>query len=98
MKKSNDKIEMYVGTDVFLDLGRSPAEAQDLNLRSDMLSALIDLIEKKKLSKAGAAKRLGVTQARIAELRKGNISVFSLPDLVEMIANADVAKIHTGSA
>ena len=44
---------------VFADLGFSPVEARNLRLRSQMMTALRNFIEKEKLTHAEAARRLG---------------------------------------
>jgi predicted XRE-type DNA-binding protein len=73
---------------VFLDLGFSPAEARNLRMRSQMMTALRRFIEKEGLTHAEAAKRLRVTQARISDPTRGKISRFSLDTLVNMLTGA----------
>lgn len=79
--------------DVFRDLGFSPAEARNLRIRSDLMTALRKFIEKEGLTQAQAAKRLKVSQPRISDLTRGKISRFSLDTLVNMLTDAgmDVA-------
>ena len=74
--------------DVFADLGFSPAEARNLRLRSDLMTALRKFIEKESLTQADAAKRLKVSQPRISDLTRGKISRFSLDTLVNMVTDA----------
>ena len=64
------------------------AEAENMKLRSDLMMALKDYIEREKLSQAEAAERLGVTQPRISDLIRGKISLFSLDTLVTMVTSA----------
>jgi predicted XRE-type DNA-binding protein len=73
---------------VFADLGFSPVEARNLRLRSQMMTALRNFIEKEKLTQAEAARRLGVSQPRISDLARGQISRFSLDTLVNMLSDA----------
>lgn len=73
---------------VFFDLGFSPAEARNLRLRSQMMTALRNFIEKESLTQADAAKRLKVSQPRISDLTRGKISRFSLDALVNMLTDA----------
>jgi predicted XRE-type DNA-binding protein len=73
---------------VFLDVGFTPAEARNLRMRSDMMTALRKFIEKEELTQAAAARRLKVTQPRISDLTRGKISRFSLDTLVNMLADA----------
>jgi predicted XRE-type DNA-binding protein len=74
--------------DVFLDLGFSPAEARNLRLRSELMTALRKFIEHQGLTQAAAAKRLKVSQPRISDLTRGKISRFSLDSLVNMLTDA----------
>jgi predicted XRE-type DNA-binding protein len=73
---------------VFADLGFSPAEARNLRLRSQMMTALRKFIEKEGLTQAGAARRLSVSQPRVSDLTRGKISRFSLDTLVNMLSDA----------
>jgi predicted XRE-type DNA-binding protein len=73
---------------VFADLGFSAVEARNLRLRSQMMTALQNFIEKEKLTQAEAARRLRVSQPRISDLTRGQISRFSLDTLVNMLADA----------
>jgi predicted XRE-type DNA-binding protein len=73
---------------VFADLGFSPAEARNLRMRSQMMTALRKFIEKGGLTQAEAARRLKVSQPRISDLTRGKISRFSLDTLVNMLTDA----------
>ena len=86
--------------DVFTDLGFAPAEAENLRIRSAMMRALVAFIRKEKLTQAGAAKRLGVTQPRISDLTRGKIHLFSIDNLVVLLAAAGLrvdVKIKTAA-
>ena len=74
--------------DVFTDLGFAPAEAENLRIRSAMMRALVAFIRKEKLTQAQAAKRLGVTQPRVSDLMRGKIHLFSIDNLVVLLAAA----------
>ena len=74
--------------DVFADLGFSPAEARNLRIRSELMTALRKFIEREGLTQADAAKRLRVSQPRISDLTRGKISRFSLDTLVNMLTDA----------
>jgi len=76
--------------DVFRDLGFSPAEARNLQLRSQMMTALRKFIVRVGLTQAEAAKRLQVTQPRISDLTRRKISRFSLDVLVNMLAEIGI--------
>jgi predicted XRE-type DNA-binding protein len=73
---------------VFADLGFSPVEARNLRLRSQMMTALRNFIEKERLTQAEAARRFKVSQPRISDLTRGHISRFSLDTLVNMLSDA----------
>jgi predicted XRE-type DNA-binding protein len=73
---------------VFADLGFSPAESRNLRIRSEMMTALRNFIEKEGLTQADAARRLKVSQPRISDLTRGKISRFSLDTLVNMLTDA----------
>jgi predicted XRE-type DNA-binding protein len=75
-------------SNVFADLGFSPAEARNLRMRSQMMTALRKFLEKEGLTQAEAARRLKVTQPRISDLTRGKISRFSLDALVNMLTDA----------
>ena len=82
MKATKDR-----GT-VFSSLGFSLAEARNLRMRSQLMTALRKFIEKQRLTQAKAAKRLKVTQPRVSDLIRGKISRFSLDALVTMSSDA----------
>ena len=74
--------------DVFSDLGFTPAEAENLRIRSAMIRALIDFVRKNKRTQARAARLLGVSQPRISDLMRGKIHLFSIDNLVKLLAAA----------
>ena len=76
--------------EVFRDLGFSPAEARNLRIRSELMTALRKFIEKEGLTQAEAAKRLKVSQPRISDLTRGKISRFSLDTLVKILTDAGI--------
>ena len=66
----------------------TPAEALNMQMRSDRMVALKKIIKAKGWTQAEAAKQLGVTQPRISDLLRGKISLFGLDSLVNMMAAA----------
>ena len=66
----------------------TPAEAENMKLRSALMMALKDHIAAKGLSQSEAAKLFGVTQPRISDLMRGKIDLFGLDTLVNMVAAA----------
>jgi len=69
----------------------SPVEAENMKLRSRLMIAVRDHIERQELSQAQAAKLFGVTQPRISDLVRGKIELFSIDMLVNM---ASAAGLH----
>lgn len=74
------------GGNVFADLGFSPKEAENLKIRSLLMSELRDLIAG--LTQVNAAQLLGVSQPRISDLKRGKIGLFTIDALVNMLASA----------
>jgi predicted XRE-type DNA-binding protein len=53
-----------------------------------MMRALVAFIRKERLTQAQAAKLLGVTQPRVSDLMRGKIHLFSIDNLVALLAEA----------
>jgi predicted XRE-type DNA-binding protein len=66
----------------------TPAQAENMKLRSALMMALKDHIVRTGLSQSEAAKLLGVTQPRVSDLMRGKIELFGLDTLVNMITAA----------
>lgn len=66
----------------------TPAEAENMKLRSSLMIALKEHVAATGLSQADAAKLFGVTQPRISDLVRGKINLFGLDALVNMAAAA----------
>jgi predicted XRE-type DNA-binding protein len=66
----------------------TPAQAENMKLRSTLIMALKDHIARAGLSQSEAAKLLGVTQPRVSDLMRGKIELFGLDTLVNMIGAA----------
>jgi predicted XRE-type DNA-binding protein len=76
------------GYDVFSDLGFNAAEAENLRIRSAMMRALASSIRNNELTQVRAAKVLGVSQPRVSDLMSGKIHLFSIDNLVILLAAA----------
>ena len=81
-------IEVQEFADVFDALADTPAEAANMKARSDLLSALTDLVKSWELTQDQAAARLGITRPRLNDLVRGKLSKFSLDALVNLTAAA----------
>jgi predicted XRE-type DNA-binding protein len=66
----------------------TPAQAENMKLRSALIIALKHHIARAGLNQSKAAKLLGVTQPRISDLMRGKIELFGLDTLVNMIGAA----------
>ena len=71
---------------VFFDLF-DPDEAAELTMRAELLRGLQAWVATAE-TQAAAAKVLGVTQARVSDIKRGKISSFSLDLLVRLAARA----------
>lgn len=80
---SNERFES-----VWDAISDTPAEAENMKLRSALMMALKEHIAAKGLSQVEAAKLFGVTQPRISDLIRGKIDLFGLDTLVNMAVAA----------
>jgi predicted XRE-type DNA-binding protein len=72
---------------VFQDL--YPAgQAAEMEIRAQLLRGLTDWLKASGLTQVQAAKALGITQARVSDLNRGEINRFSLDLLVRLAARA----------
>lgn len=69
----------------------TPEEAENMKLRSVLMTALKNHLARTGMSQAEAAKLLGVTQPRVSDLLRGKINLFGLDALVNM---ATAAGLH----
>jgi predicted XRE-type DNA-binding protein len=69
----------------------TPEEAENMKLRSILMSALKSHLTRTQMSQAEAARLFGVTQPRVSDLMRGKINLFGLDALVNM---ATVAGLH----
>ena len=69
----------------------TPAEAENMKLRSALMMALKEHIARTGMSQSQAAKLFGVTQPRVSDLVRGKIDLFGLDALVNM---ASAAGLH----
>lgn len=91
-KKTADKVHgprqvTPAGRSVFQDM--FPAEkAAEMEIRALLLIGLGQWLEKSGMTQAQAASVLGVTQARVSDLKRGKINRFSMDLLVRLAARA----------
>jgi len=73
---------------VFIDLGFDEAEARVMALRVDLMTRLRERLQEKGWTQVEAAKRLGMTQARVSALFKGIWKDFSMDMLLTLATRA----------
>ena len=66
----------------------TPAQAENMKLRSSLMMALEQHIRAQGWTQAEAARRLSVTQPRVSDLLRGKIGLFGLDTLVNMVVAA----------
>lgn len=69
----------------------TPEEAENMKLRSILMTALKNHLTRTEMSQTQAAKLFGVTQPRVSDLMRGKINLFGLDALVNM---ATAAGLH----
>jgi predicted XRE-type DNA-binding protein len=79
-----------MNTEVFASvwdaLEDTPAEAENMKLRSSLMIAISQAMAAWGVSQTEAARRLGVTQPRLNDLVRGRVGKFSLDALVALAA------------
>lgn len=65
-----------------------PDVAAQMEARSILLMGLENWLKESGLTQAAAAKLLGVSQARVSDIKRGKISKFSLDLLIRIAARA----------
>jgi predicted XRE-type DNA-binding protein len=84
-----EKLKMERGSgNVFRDIGFPADEAQNLSLRSELMSRIERYVRSSGLTQKECAVRMGVTQPRLNDLLKAKIDKFSLDALVNMLGHA----------
>lgn len=77
----------------------TPAEAENMKLRSALMMALEQHIRAKGWTQTEAARQFGVTQPRVSDLLRGKINLFALDTLVNMAVAAGLqVELHVREA
>jgi len=86
-------------TSVWDAIENTPAEAENMKLRSHLMMALEQHIKAMGWTQAEAARRLYVTQPRVSDLMRGKIDLFGLDTLVNMLTAAGLrVEMHISNA
>lgn len=77
----------------------TPAEAENMKLRSELMMALEEHIRSQGWTQAETARRLRVTQPRVSDLLRGKINLFGLDTLVNLVVAAGLhVEMHIAKA
>ena len=77
----------------------TPAEAENMKLRSALMMALEGHIKAQGWTQAETARLLHVTQPRVSDLMRGKIDLFGIDTLVNMLTAAGLhVEIHVAKA
>jgi len=76
------------GENIFEAIGFPEGEAAELMMRAQLLDALTRWRRESGITQMEAAKRLQVSQARISDIERGKIHIFSLDTLVRYAQRA----------
>ena len=66
----------------------SAEQAENMNLRAELMTQIRDYVEGLSMTQQAAAKSLGLTQPRLNDLLRGRLDKFSLDMLVNVLARA----------
>lgn len=78
---------------IFVDLGFSPQEAENLRIRADLMLTLRDLIEAQHWTIDQSTQHLGASRDQVEALLQGDIDQFQVESLISMLTNAGM-KVH----
>lgn len=91
MERVNERVRTRHGSgNVFRDLGFPEGEAHTLALRSELMITIEEVVTRSRLTRAAAAKRLGIAQLRLNALLQGKLDQFDLDALVTIAARVDL--------
>ena len=77
-------------SDVWDAIAETPAELANLKIRSRLMIALAEYVERQQITQVEAGKRFGVPHSRVSELVNGQISKFSSDRLVNMASRVNL--------
>ncbi|WGS54358.1 XRE family transcriptional regulator [Paraburkholderia sp. D15] len=72
----------------------TPEQAENMKLRSALMTALKEHITRTRMSEKGAARRFCVTQSSVSNLMRGKINLFTIDALANMAIAADVRVVR----
>jgi predicted XRE-type DNA-binding protein len=63
------------------------ADADDLQLRADMMRSIVQIVEDRGLTQVQAGKLIGMDQPRVSALMNGKITLFSTDRLLRVLSD-----------
>jgi predicted XRE-type DNA-binding protein len=98
-RRLDDKRSTVGSRNVFIDLGFDEAEARVMKLRVELMMRLREHLQEKGYTQVEAAKRLGMSQRRLAALLKGAWKDFSVDVLLTLATRAGLKpELHLATA
>ena len=92
-------MNMHAYSDVWDALADTPEQAEGIKIRSDLMMAINDHLEKTNGARTMTAQQLGITQPRLNDLLQGRIGNFSLDALIIIAVNAGLkVSVHAKAA
>ena len=82
IEKTAEKIEFYRGSaNVFIDIGFSPEEAEELSAKSALISSILETMKRRKLTQVQAAKLCGTDQPTLSKILRGRVESVTIDRL-----------------
>ena len=66
----------------------TPKDAASMKIKAELMIELQEFLQKSSLTQVAAAKKLGITQPRVSDLKRGRIELFSIESLIDMLSFA----------
>ncbi len=82
---------------VFDDLTDDPAEAMQLRIKSKLMNAIIDHIDKSELTQAAAAEIMLIQRTRVNDVCNGRIDKMTIDALVAMAARLGLDPLRSAA-
>jgi predicted XRE-type DNA-binding protein len=81
-EKSLEKIEFHRGSgNVFVDLGFSPVEVEELTVKSKLISSILETMRRRKLTQVEAAKICRTDQPTLSKILRGRVESVTIDRL-----------------
>ena len=81
---------MHTYSEVWEGIADTKEDAANLRIRSQLMIALTEYVERQTITQEEAGRRFGVPRSRVSELVNGKISKFSIDRLVNMASRVNL--------